>query len=201
MTTESTVINYTLANAQKTHTRETFQNQQAVQHSQFSKVKKSSRQRLWSSQSFSKCRKSRNFVAASAVRTAEAVSSSESHRENEKNLPVTRPWSRRAADGTSIEEGRRECVAVATLGFFGAGARCGQQYTNVDSMFARKLFTTSSASACRAFGTQWSEHFKLTDVLELGRLGIRLLLGFIDQQLEGGGVRDGSWWSRAAPSC
>ena len=54
-------------------------------------------------------------------------------------------------------------------------------------MFARKLFTTSSASAYRAFGIQWSEHFKLTDVLELGRLGIRLRLGFIDQQLESGG--------------
>ena len=32
------------------------------------------------------------------------------------------------------------------------------------------------------------EHFKPTDVLEFGRLCIRLRLGFIDQQLEGGGA-------------
>ena len=55
------------------------------------------------------------------------------------------------------------------------------------SIIARKLFTTSSSSACSASGTQWIEHFKLTDVLESGRLCIRLRPGFIDQVLEGGG--------------
>ena len=67
------------------------------------------------------------------------------------------------------------------------GARCARRYNNVGDL----IFAESSslhrphqpAEPLRSSGG----HVKLTDVLELGRLCIRLRLGFVDQLFEGGG--------------
>ena len=91
-----------------------------------------------------------------------------------------------------IEERRRECVAVTTLKFFrwrlaGAGARCALQLTNVAPQFCPKALHYICRISLQSLRDPVGEHFKLTDVLESGRLCIRLRPGFIDQVLEGGG--------------
>ena len=115
MTTDSAVIDrYTLTGAQEKHSAENIPKPIDWRKFAVPKSDNTSRQRH---SVFSKCRTSRNFVGASAVHSARAVPSSESQRENLKNLPAT-SCSPTSANETSIEDGRHECVAVIALGYF-----------------------------------------------------------------------------------
>ena len=95
--------------------------------------------------------------------------------------------------GRNIEEGRRERVAIATL-WCVLLASCWRWRSMLASARQRGIpFLPESSSRhlprqpAEPLGSQWGEHFKLTDVFEFGRPCIRLRLGFMGQVLESGG--------------